>query len=93
MSKKIRLTTNFLRRGVGFGDVELDGGADTVAELLRRVEKESRFILIDAEGVRLRPDIELTLRGKDILFYPKGLRTVLEDGDWLDICLTPLGGG
>ncbi|WP_028321795.1 hypothetical protein [Desulfatiglans anilini] len=93
MPKKIKLSTNFLRREAGFGDLEIADAADTVADLLHRVERETGFILIDAEGEKLRPDIELTLRGKDIAFYPKGLRSVIEDGDWLDICLTPLGGG
>jgi len=93
MPRRLRLSTNFLRREAGFGDLEIADGVYTVAELLHRVERESGFILVDAEGEKLRPDIELTLRGKDIAFYPKGLRTEIEDGDWLDICLTPLGGG
>lgn len=93
MSMRIQLTTNFLRREAGFGDFLLPCGVKTVADLLAHLGAQTSFLFTHAKGDRLRPDIELTLNHKDIAFFPKGLRTPLEEGDSLDINLTPLGGG
>jgi hypothetical protein len=93
MSITIKLTTNFLRREAGFGDYEIPDRVKTVADLLERVGTLTDFLFTNADGTRLRPDIELTLNGKDIAFFPEGLQARLKDGDGLDISLTPLGGG
>jgi len=41
----------------------------------------------------LRPDIEVILNGKEIWFYPGGLKTRITEGDTVDIALVPLGVG
>ena len=89
----IKLTTNFLRREAGFGDYVVPHGIATVVDLLEHVGTVTDFLFLDAGGKRLRPDIELTLNGKDIAFFPEGLETRIMEGDDLDINLTPLGGG
>jgi hypothetical protein len=89
----LKLTTNFLRREAGFGDYEIPDRVKTVADLLEHVGTLTEFLFTNADGTRLRPDIELTLNGKDIAFFPKGLQTHLKEDDGLDINLTPLGGG
>ena len=93
MPISIHLTTNFLRREAGFGDYEIPSGVKTVGDLLKYLGETTDFLFTDAEGGRLRPDIELTLNGKDMAFFPKGLQTPFKEGDSLDISLTPLGGG
>jgi hypothetical protein len=90
---RIHLTTNFLRREAGFGDFLLPSEVKSVADLLTYLGAETDFPFTNAKEDRLRPDIELTLNHKDIAFFPKGLKTPLEEGDSLDINLTPLGGG
>ncbi len=89
----IRLTTNFLRREAGFGDFKIPSGVETVGDLLAHLGGRTDFMFTDKEGLHLRPDIELTLNEKDIAFHPKGLKTPLQEGDSVDINLTPLGGG
>ncbi len=89
----IKLTTNFLRREAGFGDFQVPAGVKTVAHLLKHLGERTNFLFTNAEGTRLRPDIELTLNEKDIAFFPEGFQTPLREGDGLDINLTPLGGG
>ena len=89
----IKLTTNFLRREAGFGDFKIPSGVNTVADLLKHLGDRTDFLFTNAEGTKLRPDIELTLNGKDVAFFPKGFQTPLKKGDALDISLTPLGGG
>ena len=93
MSITIALTTNFLRREAGFGDYEVPSGVKTVGDLLKHLGEKTEFLFTDADGARLRPDIELTLNGKDAAFFPNGLQTPLKEGANLDINLTPLGGG
>lgn len=51
------------------------------------------FVFVDKDGEMLRPDVEILLNGKEILFFPRGLKTRIEEGDSVDITLTPLGGG
>ena len=93
MSTTIKLTTNFLRRAAGSDEYRLPASVKTMADLLRHLGQEESFPFIDAEGSKPRPDIEVTLNQKDIAFYPSGLETPLSLGDWVDISLTPLGGG
>jgi molybdopterin converting factor small subunit len=93
MAKKIQLKTNFSLRSRKSGDLELPPSVDTIAELLRHIEKEIGFVFIDADGVALRRDAEVLINGKDIAFLPSGLKTILKEGDSVDIALMTLGGG
>ena len=93
MPRTIKLTTNFLRRESGFGDFQIPHGLRTLGDLLRHIGRQADFIFTDAEGVQLRPDIEVMINEKNMAFYPTGLKTSVKDGDWVDISLTPMGGG
>lgn len=62
-------------------------------DLLRHVGQKIDFLFIDAQTGKLRPDIEVLVNGKEIWFYPEGLRKPVHDGDSIEITLIPLGGG
>ena len=76
-------------------------GAETVLppavanmeDLLRYIAKQIDFIFLDAQTGKLRPDIEILVNGKEIWFYPEGLKRPVFDGDAIEITLIPLGGG
>jgi molybdopterin converting factor small subunit len=65
----------------------------TIGELLKHLGRRIDFGFVDKDGEKLRPDVEVLLNGKEIWFFPKGLKTSIEEGDSVDITLTPLGGG
>ena len=93
MGKKIQLKTNFSLRSRSSGEMELPPSLNTIAELLRHIGKEIGFVFIDAQGLTLRRDVEVLINGKDISFLPTGLKTILKEGDSLDVALMTLGGG
>jgi hypothetical protein len=93
MGKKILLKTNFSLPSRSSGEMELPPSLNTIAELLRHIGKEIGFVFIDAEGLTLRRDVEVLINGKDISFLPSGLKTILKEGDSLDVALMTLGGG
>jgi hypothetical protein len=93
MGKKVQLKTNFSLRSRGSGETELPPSVNTIAELLRDIGEEIGFAFIDAEGLTLRRDVEVLINGKDISFLPSGLKTILKEGDSVDIALMTLGGG
>jgi molybdopterin converting factor small subunit len=90
---KVRLITNFSFTTGSGNEYEPPPSVATVGDLLAHVGKRIEFIFMDAAGRNLRKDIELELNGKNIWFYPHGLQTPLQEGDCVDITLTPLGGG
>jgi len=65
----------------------------TMTDLLRHIGVEIDFVMLDAFTGDLRPDIEVSLNGKEIWFHPAGLKAPLRQGDAVDIALIPLGGG
>ena len=65
----------------------------TIGALLGYIGSQIDFTLVDADQEKLRPDVEVLINGKDVSFYPKGLKTSLGDGDLIDVALMPLGGG
>ncbi len=71
----------------------LPHSVSTVADLLRYIGKETRFVFLDPITGDLRPDIEIILNNKEIWFYSKGLQQSLTHNDTLEITLIPLGGG
>jgi molybdopterin converting factor small subunit len=90
---KIKLTSNCALRIQGSGDFSVPESVKTIGELLRYLGRRIDFVFVDKDGEMLRPDVEILLNGKEILFFPKGLKTKIEEGDSVDITLTPLGGG
>jgi hypothetical protein len=90
---KIKLTSNCALRIQGSGDFLLPESVRTIGELLQYLEKRIDFVFVDKGGEKLRPDVEILLNGKEIWFFPGGLKTSITEGDSMDITLTPLGGG
>jgi len=74
-------------------DMTLPSSVKDMEDLLRHVGQKIDFLFIDTQTGRLRPDIEIIVNGKEIGFYPEGLRKPVRDGDSIEITLIPLGGG
>ena len=93
MGVKIALISNF---SLGISDPEnflLPTDITTIADLLRHVGEQMNFPFIAANDDDLRRDIEVSINGKDVWFYPDTLNTRLKDGDSVEVNLVPLGGG
>lgn len=90
---KIRLTTNFSFQTGSEGGYQVPVPVKTIADLLVDIGAQIDFVFMDGAQKDLRKDIELILNGKTIWFYPGGLQTKLKEDDFVDITLTPLGGG
>ncbi|MGE5841030.1 MAG: hypothetical protein ACM335_02050 [Deltaproteobacteria bacterium] len=71
----------------------LPSSVKNIEDLLHQVGEEIDFLFIDAHTGRLRPDIEVLVNGKEIWFYPEGLKKPLSERDSIEITLIPLGGG
>jgi len=93
MGVKIALISNF---SLGISDSEsflLPPDITTIGDLLRHVGEQMNFPFIAANADDLRRDIEVSINGKDVWFYPSALNTRLKDGDSVEVNLVPLGGG
>ena len=93
MGVKIALISNF---SLGISDSEnflLPPDVTTIGDLLRHVGKQMNFPFITANADDLRRDIEVSINGKEVWFYPNALNTRLRDGDSVEVNLVPLGGG
>ena len=93
MTPKIKVKTNFLFGGSNTEGMPLPSDISTIGDLLQHIGEEIDFRLIDVDSRHVRENIEVTINGKDIWFYPAGLDTPLTDGDLVDVSLIPLGGG
>ena len=93
MPTTIKLDTNFAFGGSGSGGFSLPSGVATLGDLLRHIGREVDFPFIDPDSGDLEIDLEISINGKDIWFYPTGLNTPLKEGDVVDISMIPLGGG
>jgi hypothetical protein len=62
-------------------------------DLLHHLGEEIDFLFMDGQTGKLRPDIEVLVNGKELGFYPEGLKHAICDGDSIEITLIPLGGG
>jgi len=71
----------------------LPSSVRNVEDLLRHIGEKINFVFLDAQTGKLRPDIDILVNGKEIGFYPEGLKRVILDGDSIEITLVPLGGG
>ncbi len=74
-------------------DTVLPSSVRNMEDLLRHLGEKAGFLFIDTQTGRLRPDIEILVNGKEIWFYPEGLKRVIDDRDSIEITLIPLGGG
>ena len=93
MGVKIALISNF---SLGVSDPEnflLPADITTIANRLRHVGEQMNFPFIAADADDLRRDIEVSINGKDVWFYPDTLNTRLKNGDSVEVNLVPLGGG
>jgi hypothetical protein len=93
MAKMIKLTTNFRCREEGLGDFQLPLFVHAISDLLRHTGQQVDFAFTRIDSINLRPDVEVIINGKEIWFYPTGLKTPLEPDDLVEIYLVPLGGG
>jgi hypothetical protein len=93
VARKINLKTNFSFRTDGSGEMDLPSSVTSIGDLLAHIGREVDFAFVDAHRERLRPDVEVLINGKDLSFYPDGLKTPLRDKDLIDIALMTLGGG
>jgi len=74
-------------------EMVLPSSVRNVEDLLRHIGEKINFVFLDAQTGKLRPDIDILVNGKEIGFYPEGLKRVILDGDSIEITLVPLGGG
>ena len=74
-------------------EIVLPSSVKHMEDLLRHVGEKIAFVFLDAQTGKLRPDIDIIVNGKEIWFYPEGLRKPVLDGDSIEITLMPLGGG
>jgi len=81
-----------LARGQG-PEMILPSSVKNMEDLLRHIGDKIDFIFLDAQTGKLRPDIDILLNGKEIWFYPEGLKKPISDTDSVEITLIPLGGG
>ncbi len=74
-------------------EMVLSSSVRNMEDLLRHIGEKIDFVFLDAQTGKLRPDIDILLNGKEIWFYPEGLKRAILDGDSIEITLIPLGGG
>jgi hypothetical protein len=93
VTRKISLKTNFSFRTGGSGEIDLPSSATSIGDLLAYIGSEVDFAFVDPHREKLRADVEVLINGKDLSFYPDGLKTPLRDEDLIDIAFMTLGGG
>jgi len=71
----------------------LPSSVRSMEELLHHLGEAIDFVFLDGATGKLRPDIEVIVNGKEIWFYPEGLKRLIHDGDSIEVTLIPLGGG
>ena len=64
----------------------------TVGGLLRHIGRRIGFDLVEGDGTLFK-DLEVSINGKDLCFYPAGLETPLTPEDRVAIYLVAIGGG
>jgi hypothetical protein len=71
----------------------LPSSVSSMEDLLQFIGEKVGFTFLDAATRKLRPDIDILVNGKEIAFYPEGLKRPIRDRDSIEITLIPLGGG
>jgi hypothetical protein len=74
-------------------ELVLPSSVRNMEDLLRCIGEKIDFVFLDAQTGKLRPDIDILVNGKEIWFYPEGLKKPILDRDSIEITLIPLGGG
>ena len=74
-------------------EMVLPSSVRNMEDPLHHIGEEIDFLFLDAQTGRLRPDIDILVNGKEIWFYPEGLKKPVLDRDSIEITLVPLGGG
>ena len=74
-------------------EMVLPSSVSSMEDLLRYLGEKIGFVFVDAAARKLRPDIDILVNGKEIGFYPEGLKRPIRDRDTIEITLIPLGGG
>jgi hypothetical protein len=74
-------------------EVVLPSSVKNIEDLLRDIGEKIDFVFLNAQTGKLRPDIDILVNGKEIWFYPEGLKKPIFDRDSIEITLIPLGGG
>lgn len=77
------------RRG---GEIAYTPEVSTVGGLLRHLGGRIDFELVDRDGTVFK-DLEVSINGKDLSFYPTGLETRLRPEDAVSIYFVAIGGG
>jgi hypothetical protein len=89
----VTMKTNISLSRVQGPDMPLPSSVKNMEELLRHLGEKINFLFIDGQTGKLRPDIDILVNGKEIWFYPEGLKRAICDRDSIEITLIPLGGG
>ena len=87
------MKTNISLSRVQGPDMPLPSSVKNMEELLRHLGGKINFLFLDAQTGELRPDIDILVNGKEIWFYPEGLKKPISHRDSIEITLIPLGGG
>lgn len=74
-------------------EMVLPSSVKNIEDLLCDIGEKIDFVFLDAQTGKLRPDIDILVNGKEIWFYPEGLKKPIFDRDSIEITLIPLGGG
>ena len=93
MPTTVTMKTNISLSRVQGPDMALPSSVKNMEDLLRHLGEKINFLFIDGQTGKLRPDIDILVNGKEISFYPEGLKRAICDRDSIEITLIPLGGG
>lgn len=93
MSTTIRMKSNLSLHRPRGPEMMLPSAIRNVEDLLHHLGKKVDFVFVDALTGKLRPDIDILVNGKEIWFYPEGIKRPIRDRDSIEITLIPLGGG
>ncbi len=85
--------TNFAVPGRENNCLALPSDVDNLSRLLSHLGEKIDFDFFDPRKGELETDLEILMNGKDFRFLPKGLVSLLKEGDSVEIYLLPLGGG
>lgn len=93
MAHSISLVTGFSFPTKKEGLFVLPAGMETVGDLLQYLGRELEFSLLSPRGDEVDDDVEVSLNGRGLWAYPKGLATPLKPGDAVEVNMLALGGG
>lgn len=74
------------------GEIPYTPEVSTIGGLLRHLGERIDFELVDFDGTVFK-DLEVSINGKDLCFYPAGLETQLRPEDRVSVYFVAIGGG